>query len=547
APSPSPRPPPVHRSLRTKKKSLELPDLASLTLTPAHSPNASPHGPYRRPKASSPIPIPIPTSPQNPLSKEHSYHSFGPQRPPHLQSATQISLNVAVPDVVGPCYPAPTSATTPPVPFPPAINPPPSKKSTTIPTSPFAPKPSTPPSRSVSASLRPRLRASPAKPKVTTPVNPYLPRSHGMAAASPSTLPAQATPIGRAAHPWIATPTPTPSRLGCPFSLARTISNSSSMTNGASRTDLPTAVDDDGSLANYVNVPMSGFTPPSPTHDLASSAPPTPALPLSLGHADKAPGGHQISFWSDSSTPGASSNEPAQWTTVLPVELLAAAQAEEAYLALTAGRDDGSIPAPNIPPAPILPRHLDKLILNVRPGPTPASREGARERERETGRRSSEREKDRERERNAANQNGRVRSRTRHASAGQGGKETKEVTGKPLAQLSGPALADDASVLPVPSHVVLHHLSTSAIRNGVLAVGNTTRYKKKLWGRVATVLALGRRKPPLRSDAHVRCNSIPTLCVSPLLADYSTYADVSPTVHNDHILQANMTRRPTAM
>jgi hypothetical protein len=41
-------------------------------------------------------------------------------------------------------------------------------------------------------------------------------------------------------------------------------------------------------------------------------------------------------------------------------------------------------------------------------------------------------------------------------------------------------VADDASVLPVPSHVVLHHLTTSAIRNGVLAVGNTTRYKKKV-------------------------------------------------------------------
>jgi hypothetical protein len=41
-------------------------------------------------------------------------------------------------------------------------------------------------------------------------------------------------------------------------------------------------------------------------------------------------------------------------------------------------------------------------------------------------------------------------------------------------------LADDGSVLPVPSHVVLHHLSTSAIRNGVLAVGNTTRYRKKV-------------------------------------------------------------------
>lgn len=43
-----------------------------------------------------------------------------------------------------------------------------------------------------------------------------------------------------------------------------------------------------------------------------------------------------------------------------------------------------------------------------------------------------------------------------------------------------PPLTDDASVLPVPSHVVLHHLSTSAIRNGVLAVGNTVRYKKKV-------------------------------------------------------------------
>lgn len=41
-------------------------------------------------------------------------------------------------------------------------------------------------------------------------------------------------------------------------------------------------------------------------------------------------------------------------------------------------------------------------------------------------------------------------------------------------------LADDNSVLPVPSHVVLHHLGTSAIRNGVLAVADTVRYKKKV-------------------------------------------------------------------
>ncbi len=42
-----------------------------------------------------------------------------------------------------------------------------------------------------------------------------------------------------------------------------------------------------------------------------------------------------------------------------------------------------------------------------------------------------------------------------------------------------PPLTDDASVLPVPSHVVLHHLCTSAIRNGVLAVANTIRYRGK--------------------------------------------------------------------
>jgi hypothetical protein len=45
---------------------------------------------------------------------------------------------------------------------------------------------------------------------------------------------------------------------------------------------------------------------------------------------------------------------------------------------------------------------------------------------------------------------------------------------------SGARMADDASVLPVPSHVVLHHLTTSTIKNGVLAVASTVRYKKKV-------------------------------------------------------------------
>lgn len=49
-------------------------------------------------------------------------------------------------------------------------------------------------------------------------------------------------------------------------------------------------------------------------------------------------------------------------------------------------------------------------------------------------------------------------------------------------------VTDDSSVLPVPSHVVLNHLSTSAIRNvdhnstrnGVIAVGSTVRYREKV-------------------------------------------------------------------
>ena len=39
----------------------------------------------------------------------------------------------------------------------------------------------------------------------------------------------------------------------------------------------------------------------------------------------------------------------------------------------------------------------------------------------------------------------------------------------------------------MPGHVVLHHLSTSALRNGVLAVGNATRYRKKVGFRVGYV------------------------------------------------------------
>ncbi|ODN88492.1 hypothetical protein L198_06764 [Cryptococcus wingfieldii CBS 7118] len=46
-------------------------------------------------------------------------------------------------------------------------------------------------------------------------------------------------------------------------------------------------------------------------------------------------------------------------------------------------------------------------------------------------------------------------------------------------QSNPPAGLDDNSILAVPNHVVLNHLTASAIRNGTLGVGTTTRYRKK--------------------------------------------------------------------
>lgn len=42
------------------------------------------------------------------------------------------------------------------------------------------------------------------------------------------------------------------------------------------------------------------------------------------------------------------------------------------------------------------------------------------------------------------------------------------------------AMKDDASVLGIPNHVVLNHLATSSIKQQVLAVSATTRYRKKV-------------------------------------------------------------------
>ncbi|KXN86447.1 SNF1 protein kinase subunit beta-2 [Leucoagaricus sp. SymC.cos] len=161
--------------------------------------------------------------------------------------------------------------------------------------------------------------------------------------------------------------------------------------------ELPTAVDDQGSLANYVNV--QSLTPPSQTSPLPPVTP-TPA-PQPQTQATPRPPQPGQSFWSTNSSIDddddrhhqSSTGKPhghghtsstntlhfqitqGKWTTTLPYELIEAAREEEAYITASAGHYDansrsvhvsGFVPAPNIPPAPGLPRHLDKLILNTK-------------------------------------------------------------------------------------------------------------------------------------------------------------------------------------
>ncbi len=169
---------------------------------------------------------------------------------------------------------------------------------------------------------------------------------------------------------------------------------------------------------------------------------------------------------------------------------MAAAREEEVFLA------NGAVgTAPNIPPAPVLPRHLDKLILNTRIGATPPA--PVKERRHRTRTRHGELGMTRPNQDDqpppgpshihipVTTASGTDVSAARHGhTVVPSYSPVRALVGGSTAALGTTAaallLADDASVLPVPSHVVLHHLSTSAIRNGVLAVGNTTRYKKKV-------------------------------------------------------------------
>ena len=236
--------------------------------------------------------------------------------------------------------------------------------------------------------------------------------------------------------------------------------------------DLPTAVDDQGSLANYVAIPYSTHASPD--------AYGTPHVPPTQRHN---------SFWSEASSSAAF---PERWTNRLPPELLAAAREEEVYLTSLSNALHTQ-PAPHIPPAPVLPRHLDKLILNTR---VATDRDPHRQRRRKpTKTRPSVSQLGSDSGTHSPTNSSQEAIIPVTTASGTDVSATVKQT-HPHAmrattlkfssstgssnKLDAARLTDDSSVLPVPNHVVLHHLSTSAIKNGVLAVADTVRYKKKV-------------------------------------------------------------------
>ncbi|KAF8916067.1 5'-AMP-activated protein kinase beta subunit, interation domain-containing protein [Mucidula mucida] len=219
--------------------------------------------------------------------------------------------------------------------------------------------------------------------------------------------------------------------------------------------DMPKAVDDQGAMANYVSVGLSALNSPLP--------PPTTMIPP--GHT---PLPRPPSFWSSSSNGPTKPHSQVGWTNVIPLELTEAAAIEEAFItSYHANATTGGPRVPALPPAPMLPRHLEKQILNS------GSNSNAS---------------------NSSKEKRRGRHGHRHRADSIPEKAAEEPRVLPVTTASGTdistlgpgaftpnlsSLNEPPHILPVPSHVILNHLSTGSIRNRVLAVAETVRYKNK--------------------------------------------------------------------
>lgn len=203
--------------------------------------------------------------------------------------------------------------------------------------------------------------------------------------------------------------------------------------------DLPTATDGDGNLVNYVEIPNVGPAHPGPLS--------APGEDLPGAEADKAHSERNSKIESKKTTMNLveearraeamrlddlfdddGKDQEETWTSEIPTALIDAQEAEEAQReADESGQaaskqaqhhGSGNTTGAPLPQPPALPRQLEKVILNSSPA-------------------------------------------------------------NPSNGTTSGSTVDDNSILPAPNHVVLNHLTASSIKGGVLAVGTTTRYKRK--------------------------------------------------------------------
>ena len=202
--------------------------------------------------------------------------------------------------------------------------------------------------------------------------------------------------------------------------------------------DLPTATDGDGNLVNYVEIPNVGPAHPGP---LSAPGEDLPGADADTGRGERnskieskkttmnlieeARKAEAMRLGLDDLFDDEGKDQEETWTCEIPTALIEAQEAEEAQREAEEsgeaarhahhGSDGHGAPLPH-PPA--LPRQLEKVILNSSPA-------------------------------------------------------------NPSNGTSTGSTVDDNSILPAPNHVVLNHLTASSIKGGVLAVGTTTRYKRK--------------------------------------------------------------------